>query len=99
MGIITMPVPPGFEIVSGPLEEMVRKAIIDKFEIGSDKLILYFREFGAGNQLLLNIDLKAIYPVEITAPALTAYPYYNPDNTAFSIPEKLTVSQANTGVE
>ena len=99
MGIITMPVPPGFEVVSASLEEMVRKAVIDKFEIGANRLILYFREFATGSPLLLSIDLKAVYPAEITAPALTAYPYYDPDNTAFSIPEKLIVIQADTGVK
>ena len=99
MGIIAMPVPPGFEVVSASLEEMVRKAVIDKFELRANRLILYFREFSAGTPLLLSIDLKAVYPVEITAPALTAYPYYEPSDMATSIPEKLTVIQANTGVE
>lgn len=99
MGIIVMPVPPGFEVITAPLDDMVRNGVIDRFETGSNRLTLYFREFAIGKPLLLCIDLRSLYPVEITAPALTAYPYYEPDNVAHSIPEKLTVTQANTGVE
>ncbi|MBM3500058.1 MAG: hypothetical protein FJX74_15465 [Armatimonadetes bacterium] len=92
MVLVDLGVPPGFEVQSGDLAELVGSKIIEKFSLTGRQVIVYLEELTPGQEVRLQYRLKAKFPIKAKTPESTAYEYYNPDNNGVSQPEELTVS-------
>jgi hypothetical protein len=93
MGIVTVPVPVGFEVIPDSLEALRKTNIIDSFSLDARRAVLYFKAFRRGRPTSFELKFKAIYPVEINTPTAEAYPYYQPENITSSRPQKIIVRQ------
>jgi hypothetical protein len=98
MGMVAIPIPPGFVPVMKSLDKLRERKVIDLYEIKDGKIILYFPQFSR-DAILTGITLRAAYPVEVSALPVSAYPYYDPDRVVVDKPEKLTVTQAHRSSE
>ncbi len=78
MMIVDIAVPTGFSPVSSSLEELKEDDVITRYEIAGRKVILYVDEMEAGEQLLFNLKMKALFPVKAMVQHSSAYSYYNP---------------------
>ncbi|MCA9269343.1 MAG: hypothetical protein KDA41_12770, partial [Planctomycetales bacterium] len=83
MVIVDLPIPGGFKIEPGDLDELVgtehAPGKIAKYQITARKAIVYLRGVKPGEQLELDYRLKATMPVKVAVPPAAAYEYYNPD--------------------
>jgi len=84
-------VPPGFEVQSGDLAELVGSKVIEKYTLTGRQVIVYLEELKAGQEVSLQYRLKAKFPIKAKTPESTAYEYYNPDNSGTSEPAELVV--------
>jgi uncharacterized protein YfaS (alpha-2-macroglobulin family) len=85
MVMVDLPIPGGFRIEPGELQELQGSGQIARYEITDRQAILYLRELPRQAKLRLRYRLKATMPVIVTAPPATVYEYYNPqqrDQTA-----------------
>lgn len=89
MVILDLPIPGGFKIEPGELDELVGSNKIAKYQITARKAIVYLRGLQPGQQLELRYRLKATMPVKVAVPPGTAYEYYNPDRRGTSKPALL----------
>ena len=78
MVILDLPIPGGFVMEPGELEEIVGHAI-ERFQVTNRKAIVYLRDLPPGAPLELNYRLKATMPVKVTVPQAEAYQYYTPE--------------------
>lgn len=84
MVILDLPIPGGFLLERGELDELVGSGAIAKYEITPRQAIVYLRELPAGGKLELRYRLRATMPVKVSVPAGQVYEYYNPANRAQS---------------
>lgn len=84
MVIVDLPIPGGFEVEPGDLDQLVDSNLIAKYQLTARKVIMYLRGLPPHQQLELVYRLKATMPVEVSVPAATAYEYYNPENRGIS---------------
>jgi 5-hydroxyisourate hydrolase-like protein (transthyretin family) len=94
MVILDLPIPGGFAIDQGELDELVGSNLIAKYEITPRQAIVYLRELAPGAKLELRYRLRAIMPVKVTVPAGQAYEYYNPASRGTAQPARLEVIEA-----
>lgn len=94
MVVLDLPIPGGFAIDPGELDELVGSGLIARYEITPRQAIVYLRELTAGQKLELRYRLKATMPVKVTVPAGEAYEYYNPARRGTTEPAKLEVIEA-----
>ena len=78
MVILDLPIPGGFVMEPGELEELVGAGSIEKFQITPRKAIVYLRDLPPGEKLELQYRLKATMPVKVSVPQGEAYQYYTP---------------------
>lgn len=96
MGMVTMDIPPGFEAEEHSLIRLYDEKIVSSYSMDSEKIILYFDRFRVGMELKFPFRLKAKYPVKIKTPPVCAYAYYQPELSAVSAPQQLTVKEEKT---
>jgi hypothetical protein len=92
MVIVDLPIPGGFRLESGELDELAGSRQIEKYQITPTKAVVYLRQLAPGAKLELRYRLKATMPVKVTAPAAAAYEYYNPARRAASQGAQLEVT-------
>ena len=80
MVILDLPIPGGFTIEPGELDELAGSGKIAKYQLTARQAIVYLRGLERGAQLELRYRLRATMPVKVTVPAAQAYEYYNPDH-------------------
>jgi uncharacterized protein YfaS (alpha-2-macroglobulin family) len=80
MVILDLPIPGGFALERGDLDELVGSKLIDKYQITPRKAIVYLRGIVPGTPLKLRYRLKAIMPVKVQVAPAEAYQYYDPDS-------------------
>ncbi len=78
MVMLDLPIPGGFTIEPGELDELKGSRKISKYEITPRKAIIYLRSLEPGQEMKLRYRLKATMPVKVEAPAGEVYEYYNP---------------------
>ena len=93
MGMLSMPVPPGSMVLEPSVKKLKESRVIENYSISSGVLTLYFKEFKAGSRQLLSIELLAQYPGTILSQPVRIYPYYQPENFAESLPDKLKIAR------
>ena len=80
MVILDLPIPGGFAIESGELDELVGSQKIARYQITARKAIVYLRQLAPGQSLELRYRLRATMPVKVAVPAAQVYEYYDPSN-------------------
>jgi uncharacterized protein YfaS (alpha-2-macroglobulin family) len=78
MVILDLPIPGGFAIDPGELDELVGSQQIAKYQITARKAIVYLRRLEPADSLQLRYRLRATMPVKVTVPDAEAYEYYDP---------------------
>jgi hypothetical protein len=91
--ILDLPIPAGFSLSPSDFDQLVRGGVIAKFQMNPRSAVVYLRHLQPGKPLVLEYQLTATMPVEITVPPGRAYEYYDPDTKGRSQPVKLRVSQ------
>ena len=71
---------------------MRQNALIAKYEITGNQVVLYLRELPPQKPLRFTYALRAKYPWRVRSPKGTAYEYYQPANRAESEPTLLPVA-------
>ncbi len=79
MVILDLPIPGGFKIEPGELDELKGSSIIAKYQITARKAIVYLRALAPGEKLELRYRLKATMPVKVAVPPAQVYEYYTPE--------------------
>lgn len=82
MVMVDLPIPPGFSIDPGELDELIGSKTIARYELTPRQAIVYLRGLAPGQSLPLRYRLRATMPVRVTAPPVEAYLYYSPDQRA-----------------
>jgi hypothetical protein len=78
MVILDLPIPGGFTLERGELDELVGSKTIEKYQLTPRQAIVYLRGLTPGQKLDLRYRLRATMPVKVTVPKGEAYEYYNP---------------------
>jgi len=78
MVILDLPIPGGFVIDPGELDELVGSQKIAKYEITARKAIVYLRRLDPDESLQLRYRLRATMPVKVAVPDAQVYEYYDP---------------------
>jgi uncharacterized protein YfaS (alpha-2-macroglobulin family) len=81
MVILDLPIPGGFALEAGELDELVGSQRIARYQITARQAIVYFRQLDPGQSLELRYRLRATMPVKVAVPAAQAYEYYDPSRT------------------
>ncbi|GAB4340677.1 MAG: hypothetical protein Kow0099_16820 [Candidatus Abyssubacteria bacterium] len=91
MLIIDLGVPPGFEVQSEALQELVTQKTIEKYSLTGRQIIVYLRSMDARASLSFSYKLRAKYPIKAKAPTSRVYEYYNPSVEDFAEPVVLEI--------
>ena len=91
-GMVTINIPQGFTTIEDSLMLLEAKGIIEKYETNYRTVNIYLRNFDAFQIATLNVEFRAMYPVEITGMGIRAYDYYNPDIEGNYMPSKIIVN-------
>jgi hypothetical protein len=93
MLLVDLGVPPGFEVQSGDLAELVSTGIIQKFSLTSRQIILYFEKLQPNGKVELKYRLRAKFPIKAKTRVSRVYEYYNPEVESFAEPVELVVEE------
>jgi uncharacterized protein YfaS (alpha-2-macroglobulin family) len=94
MVILDLPIPGGFTIDAGELDELVGSQLIARYQITARQAIVYLRQLEAGQKLELRYRLRATMPVKVAVPDAEVYEYYDPSNRARGGSTQLEASRA-----
>ncbi|MEQ8790740.1 MAG: alpha-2-macroglobulin family protein [Pirellulaceae bacterium] len=78
MVILDLPIPGGFALEAGELDELVGSRKIAKYQLTPRKAIVYLRGLAPGEKLELRYRLRAKMAVKVAVAAAEAYEYYDP---------------------
>lgn len=92
-GMVTIDIPQGFSVLEESLGKLKAKGIIEKYETSYRTVNLYLRDFDLSQIIDLNVQFRAMYPVEVTGLSVRAYDYYNPEIEGKSMPIKINVNK------
>jgi hypothetical protein len=76
--------PGGLEPRHDQLNELVKKATIDAYEVRGREVVLYWRSFRASQTVSVPLSLVAAVPGHYTAPASRAYLYYTDEHKTWT---------------
>lgn len=93
MVVAEIGIPASLESQTWQLRELVDRKEVDFFETRDSRVYLYWRSFGPGVKRTVNLDLLATVPGETTAPASSAWLYYDDDVKAWAEPVRVRVSR------
>ena len=94
MVILDLPIPGGFAIDPGELDELVGSQKIARYQITARKAIVYLRQLAPGESLKLGYRLRATMPVKVTVPDAQVYEYYDPQKRGRGGSTHLEVGQS-----
>ena len=99
--IIDLGIPPGFEVLSEDLSDLVARhtdlppeyegAKFSRFDLTGRQVIVYLEGLKAGQPLDFQYRIRARYPIKAQTPPSSAYDYYNPGVSAMSAPAAIDV--------
>ncbi len=93
MALIDLGVPPGFNVVTEDLGQLVEKGVIARYELTGRQIIIYLEDFSPGAPLSFSYRLQARFPMRAQTPPSSAYDYYNPGDVTVRAPLEVTVSE------
>ncbi len=97
MVMVDLGIPPGFDLLSEDLQDMVEKTAgrkggkLEKFSLTATQAILYFDSIPAGDTVTVKFRLRAKYPIRTRTFASRAYEYYDPEVSSVARPVELDV--------
>lgn len=91
MVLVTVGLPPGFQLLTEDLQEHIAAGQLSKFEITGKQLILYVTEIPAGGAAAFQYRLQATMPVKAEDGGAEVHPYYQPEQQSFSGAQTLQV--------
>ena len=92
MVLVTLGVPPGFEVVGDDFTDDLTAGRISKWESTGRQLILYVTEVAPSSALVVAYRLRATMPVTVDDGGGEVHPYYAPSARATAPSQKLTVA-------
>ncbi|MDP8256940.1 MAG: hypothetical protein P9M14_14410, partial [Candidatus Alcyoniella australis] len=93
MVIVDLGVPPGFEVLTEDLDELVGSKVISRYELTGRQVIVYLDELNHERPVELSYRLRAKYPLKAQTPRSRVYQYYDPTTQALARPTTITVNQ------
>jgi alpha-2-macroglobulin-like protein len=99
MVMVDLGIPPGFDLLSEDLQDMVEKTAaaksgrLEKFSLTATQAILYFDSIGAGQTVKLSVRLRAKYPIRAKNFESRVYEYYDPSVSASAAPAQFEVTR------
>ncbi len=100
--IVDLGVPPGFEVQSEDLADLVARdsdrpadypgCKFSRFDLTGRQIIVYLEGLKAGQPLDFSYRIRARYPIKAQTPPSSAYDYYNPGVSAVSAPAAIQVT-------
>jgi uncharacterized protein YfaS (alpha-2-macroglobulin family) len=91
MVMLDLPVPAGFTPLADDFAALVRAGSIARFQVQPRRVLVYLRGLAPDKLLEMTYRLRAMMPVQITAPGARVYEYYDPDRQGRSPDVRLTV--------
>jgi len=91
MILVTVGLPPGFEVMTEDLAVYLQNGKLSNFELTGKQLTLYLSELAAGTTELFTYRLRATMPVKAEDGGAEAYPYYEPDTKTAAASTVFTV--------
>jgi uncharacterized protein YfaS (alpha-2-macroglobulin family) len=98
MVMVDLGIPPGFDLESEDLQEIVAKTAdaqtgrLEKFSLTATQAILYFNALAPGSRTELRFRLRAKYPIRAHTFESRVYEYYDPAVSAIAQPAQLEVT-------
>ncbi|MBN1810659.1 MAG: hypothetical protein JXA14_02365 [Anaerolineae bacterium] len=93
MALIDLGVPPGFNVVTEDLSQLVEKGVIARYELTGRQIIIYLEDFSYESPLSFSYRLQARFPMRAQTPPSSAYDYYNPGDVTVRAPLEVTVGE------
>ncbi|UCG30598.1 MAG: hypothetical protein JSV53_01610 [candidate division WOR-3 bacterium] len=91
MVMVDLGIPPGFEVLTPTLDELVGKKI-QKYSLTPRQIIIYLDEVVFGTPVNIEYRLQAKYPIRAKVRASQVYEYYNIEDGAFEPPIEMQVN-------
>ncbi|MGK4004529.1 MG2 domain-containing protein [Sorangium sp. So ce1036] len=91
MILVTVGLPPGFQLLTEDLQQYIAAGQLSRFEMTGKQLILYVKELPAGGAATFNYRLQATMPVKAEDGGAEVHPYYQPDQQGFAGAQTLAV--------
>ncbi len=91
MVMVDLGIPPGFEVQTPTLDELVGKKI-QKYSITPRQLIIYLDEVSSKQAVQLSYSLKAKFPIRAQVRSSRVYEYYNTGDEGVEQPIEIEVS-------
>jgi CD109 antigen len=93
MVVVDIAVPTGFEAVSESIEAAVAaQPNIKRYEVAGRKVIFYIEDMEPGDQISIDFQAKALYPVKAKGVASEVYSYYKPEWRGETLSDDIAVS-------
>lgn len=90
MVIVDIGIPPGFEVLTDDLTNLVERKVLSKFELTQRQVICYLDRIEVGAVVEWRFRLRAKMPVRAKTGRTTAYEYYAPQEAGIAAPITLT---------
>jgi 5-hydroxyisourate hydrolase-like protein (transthyretin family) len=91
MVMVDLGIPPGFEVQTPSLNELVGKKI-QKYSLTPRQLIIYLDEVDSKKPVRLSYSIKAKYPIKAKIRASRVYEYYNTSDEGVEEPIEMKVT-------
>jgi hypothetical protein len=79
MVLVTVGIPPGFEVASEDLDAYLQAGTLSRYEITGKQLNLYLSQLAAAAVQEISYRVRATMPVKAADGGAVVYPYYQPD--------------------
>ncbi len=91
MVMVDLGIPPGFEVLTEDLNELVGSKVIQRFELTPRQVILYVEKLEQEKPLAFRYRMRAKYPIRAKTAPSTVYQYYNPEIRSTAPPVEVVV--------
>ncbi len=91
MTLVDLGVPPGFAVMAGDLDALVKAKRIARYELTGRQIIVYLEEFSSKQPVTFSYHLQAKFPVRVKTPSSSTFDYYNPGVSGQQVPMQVTV--------
>ena len=89
--IVDLGIPPGFQVLTPDLDELVEKKTIEKYSITGRQIIVYLDRIESGKPVNFAYHLRAKYPLLAKTGESRVYEYYNPEVETVKEPFEIEV--------
>jgi uncharacterized protein YfaS (alpha-2-macroglobulin family) len=91
MVMVDLGIPPGFEVLTEDLNELVGMKTIQRFQLTPRQVILYLEKLERAKPLSFRYRMKAKFPLRAKLAPSVVYQYYNPEVRSTSAPVEVVV--------